>query len=335
MAKNTFTAYQRTKEKFDALREDASMYFENNKDLVAASEFEAAMALGCFDKEFMYFATAYQENNITAYRVSSKEINLQKFVEQAVTESLYPTPVKRFIKRTPCPSGQESAIRRQIKIESAKTLSKIYPAAYFEALAKLSGIEASNSAYSLLSDWRDELDGVYDIERLALFQSLLLNALESKVLTVKSYLTFATWLKEIYKQLEDDIIAKGLYKKILSGFAYTQDKITWQYFYDAKLEVTYNEKASKEQQGYWVTPIFTREKWLRDMSEFRAMRENFITDFRQYCTNGYLKRFLAIKDLPGVINRETFETQLSAVAAQCPPEAVVTFTSYYQKWNVR
>ena len=40
------SSYQRAKEKFDGLREDASIYFENNKDLIAASEFEAAMALG-------------------------------------------------------------------------------------------------------------------------------------------------------------------------------------------------------------------------------------------------------------------------------------------------
>lgn len=334
MAKPT-SAYARTKAKFDALREDASLYFENNKDLVAASEFEAAMALGCFDKEFMYFATAYQDEKGIAYRVSAKEMALQQFVTQAAAENLYPTPVKCFIKRQPCPSGQESAIRRQVKIQAAKALRETYPAAYFEALSALSMVEAANSAYPLLQSYQAELEGVYDVGQLDLFCGLLLTALESKVLSAQSYGAFAAWLEEVYKQLADDIVAKGLYKKVLSAFAYTPDKKTWQYFYDAKPEVVYREKAVKESQGYWVTPIFSRQIWLRDMSQFRQVREQFRTDFCHLCADGYLAHFLAIKNLPGVIASADFEWQAAQVRAQCPPEAAMTFAAYRKRWNVK
>ena len=329
-----YDIYRRAKAKYDNLQEDASLYFENNKDLVAASEFESAMALGCFDQEFMYFATAYQDEQGVAYRISAKEIRLHQFVEQAATLGLYPTPVKRYIKRTPCPSGYESKIRQSVKIQAAQALRDIYNAAYFQALRSLSTTEPNNSAYPLLAQWQEELDGVYDHEQLALYQGLLLTALESKVLTVKSYLTLDGWLQGVYKELEDDIIAKGLYKKVLSGFAYALPAGDWHYFYDAKIEVTYNEKAAKEQQGYQTTPIFVRERWLKDMSQFRQMRQQFAGDYQAYCTQGYLARLQAIKNLPSPISPPDFHRQLALVQTNCSPEAAQVFASYRYKWNV-
>lgn len=329
------SSYQRAKEKFDGLREDASIYFENNKDLIAASEFEAAMAMGCFDREFMYFATAFKDQNGIAYRISAKELRLQQFVERAAVEGFYPTPVKRTIRRRPCPSGHEAAIRQAVKVEAAKSLRAVYNSAYFEALGQLSVIQPNDEAYALLKAWQDELEGVYDREQLALYQSLLLTALESKVLTIRHYLEIDTWLQAVYKELEDDIIAKGLYKKTLSGFAYRQAEQDWQYFYDAKLEVTYEKQALLRQQGYQTSPIFKREKWLKDMSEFRQMREQFIADYKWYCDQGYLARLEKIKKLPGVISRQTFDEQLAVVKKECSQEAAEVFASYSSVWNVK
>ena len=329
------SSYQRAKEKFDGLREDASIYFENNKDLIAASEFEAAMKLGCFDQEFMVFATAYQDQNGVAYRVSAKALHLQQFVERAAVEGLYPTPVKRIIRRRPCPSGQQTAISQAVKIEAAKLVRAIYNPAYFEALGALSRTAPNDTAYALLKTWQSELEGVYNSEQLALYQGLLLTALESKVLSSKHYGEIAAWLRGVFQEMEDDIIAKGLYKKVLSGFAYQKAGQQWQFFYDAKLEVTYERRALLKQQGYLTAPVFVRERWLRDMSEFRPMREQFLADYQRYCAQGYLERLLAIKELPSVIDSQEFAKQLSFVQAHCAQEAVEVFTSFGQMWNVR
>lgn len=162
-----------------------------------------------------------------------------------------------------------------------------------------------------------------------------MTALESKVLTIRHYLEIDTWLQAVYKELEDDIIAKGLYKKTLSGFAYRQAEQDWQYFYDAKLEVTYEKQALLRQQGYQTSPIFKREKWLKDMSEFRQMREQFIADYKWYCDQGYLARLEKIKKLPGVISRQTFDEQLAVVKKECSQEAAEVFASYSSVWNVK
>lgn len=327
--------YRRAQEKYDGLRTDTSLYFENNKDLVAASEFESAMALGCFDREFMYFAIAYQDGHSVAYRISAREMNLHRFVEMAAAQGLYPTPVRRFIRRLPCPSGHELRLGRQVKVEAAKALRTTYNAAYFQALDALAATAPNDSAYPLLKGWQEELEGVYDCDRLMLYRGLVQTALNSKVLTLQSYLSLEKWLGDMAKQLEDDIVAKGLYKKVLSVFAYRQDGQGWQLFNDAKTEVAYEKKAIKECQGYQTTPIFMREGWLTDMSRFRQMRQQFLADYQHYCDEGYLDRLVAVKSLPGVIRTSAFDKQLAKVRQHCSEEAVRVFSSYRYRWNVQ
>ena len=90
-----------------------------------------------------------------------------------------------------------------------------------------------------------------------------------------------------------------------------------------------------QQQGYLVTPMFIRTKWLGDMNEFRAMRENFMSDYMVYCGQWYLKRFMMIKNIPGVISAEEYETQKQIVAEQCSKEAQDAFVVYKHRWNIQ
>ena len=43
--------------------------------------------------------------------------------------------------------------------------------------------------------------------------------LNDKLLTANAYLEFADWLKDVRKQLENDIKSKGRYVKVMSGFS--------------------------------------------------------------------------------------------------------------------
>ena len=142
------------------------------------------------------------------------------------------------------------------------------------------------------------------------------------------------WLKGVYKQMEEDMIAKGQYKKCLSSFAYRKEEGVWQYFYDAKAEVTYEARAQKELEGYVVTPVFYREKWLKDMGMFRTMREAYRREYEAYCRGGYLERFMEIKALEGVVKREVFERLEAKVKENCSEEAQKSFAVYARRMNM-
>ncbi len=316
-----------------AMRNNVRKHF-HNEDLQAGVDFEKAWKLGCFDKEFMYYVVAYETEKGITCRVSAKEHRMQDFVYTAVEQDLYPTPIKQYIRRLPAPSGHETKIKELVKKEAARKILEQYNDIYFSCLSKLTSIEPCNTAYELLLQWQEQLEGLYDRELLNLFQGLVYEGLKSKVLHIRSYLELKKWIDNVYKQLESDIIPKGQYKKTMTAFAYTKDGMTWKYFFDAWEEVSFNKKVELEKQGYLTTPIFARTKWLKDMNEFRNMREMFMSDYKAYCEQWYLSHFLLIKQIIGVISQDIYEEQRRIVEENCSKEALEAFVMYKNRWNI-
>ena len=322
--------------KSESIQDMGSMYFENNKDLIAAGDFESAMRLGCFDKEFTYFGVAYLDTDgRICYRISAQSGRLYKFIEQSASEGLYPTPVLRNMKRRPAPSGHEEIIKLEEKKETGRKLREIYNEPYFYLLKVLTDIAPSNAAYGMLKEKQNELEGLYDATQLQLFGGLVRTAVDSKVLTANAERELMTWLHDVEKQMEDDIVAKGQYKKVMSGFAYQNAQGNIQYFYDAKPEVTYEEKAKYDRKGVFATPVFRKEYHMREMGEFPQVRKSFIEDMKQVMSDGYIDLLLQIKNLPSVISTEKFGEYRNAVKENCTNEAYETFCSYAYRWNIK
>ena len=229
----------------DALMDMGSMYFENNKDLIAAGDFEAAMKLGCFDKEFTYYGTAYLDHEgRICYRISAQSNRLYQFIAHSTVDSLYPTPILRNMVRRPAPLGHEEKIKLAVKKDTARQLQALYSPIYFQALKTLSNIAPNNTAYSLLTELQERWILCYDDALLQLFEGLLQTALDSKVLTLQAWNEFFGWLNDMRHQMENDIIPKGQYKKHLSGFAYITSSGEIRYFYDAKPEVVLQDRKA-------------------------------------------------------------------------------------------
>lgn len=322
--------------KSDSIMDMGSMYFENNKDLIAAGDFESAMKLGCFDKEFTYYGVAYLDaNGKVCYRISAQSGRLYRFIENSASEGVYPTPIVRNMVRRPAPSGHEEKIKLEVKKDTGRKLREKYNSAYFAALKVLSDIAPSNAAYVLLKEKQNELDGMYDAEQLKLFQGMVRLAVDSKVLTVQAEREFSEWIADVERQMEDDIVAKGQYKKIMSGFAYINERGSLQYFYDAKPEVTYEEKAKCDRKCLFATPVFQKEYHMREMGEFPQVRKNFIAEMKEIFTDGYLDLLQQIKALPSVIPVELFTKQCDIVKEACSEEAYTTFLSYGYRWNLK
>lgn len=314
----------------------ASMYFENNKDLVVGGDFLAMLALGCFDKEFTYYGTVYLDTDgEVCYRISAQRKHMYRFVEQSASKNIYPTPVLCNVALRPAPSGHEDKIKLEVKKETARKLQGKYNKIYFTALKTLSDVAPSNSAYPLLKTKMEDLEGLYDADWLQLFAGLVRTAVNSKVLTLQAEQEFMSWHHDVQKQMEDDIIAKGQYKKILSGFAYENESGILKYFYDAMPEVVYEEKAKYDLAGTFCTPIFSKEYYLRDMSQFMEARKEFQFTMQKYYEDEYLDLLKQIKALPSVISKELFDNQCQVVKDNCSEEAYRTFLSYRYRWNIK
>ena len=309
-------------------------YFDTKRDEDGMADFVKLLNLGCFGKEFCIYGIAYEDAEGTAYRTSGNALNLFKFTKYSGIENIYPTPVFTSLQRRIAPSGTEDMIKNLLKKETAVELKKQYNAIYFQAMNILGRINANNAAYTLLARIQEYLDGRYIESEIDLFEGLLIEAVNDKLLTVNSYWEFADWLKDVRKQLENDIKSKGRYEKVMSGFSYQDEKGETKYFTSAFLQTTYEVHEEYEMKGNIVTPLYVKRYWMREANEFIKVRKEFDTHIQECFDAHYWKLLLEIKAMPGVIPMDVYATQKAIVKQNCSETAYQNLIRYGRRWNV-
>ena len=309
-------------------------YYDTKRDEDGMADFVKLLNLGCFGREFCVYGMAYEDETGTAYRASGKALNLYEFARTCGIEGIYPTPVFSNLQRRISPAGTEDMIKNILKKETAAELKKKYNSTYFDAMHVLGKIGANNEAYALLSRMQDYLDGRYVESEIDLFEGLLLEAVNDKLLTTNAYLEFADWVKDVRKQLENDIKSKGRYEKVMSGFSYRDAKGTIKYFTDAFLQTSYETREEYELKGYQVTPLYVKKYWTREASEFIKVKKEFETHIRECLDNDYWKLLDEIKAMPSAIPKDLYEAQKAIVKEQCSEIAYQNVVRYGRRWNI-
>ena len=309
-------------------------YYDTKRDEDGMADFVKLLNLGCFGKEFCVYGIAYEDALGVAYRASGKALNLHEFARSCAIEGIYPTPVFINLQRRMSPAGSEDMIKNILKKETAGELKKIYNHTYFDAMHTLGKIGANNEAYDLLDRMRDYLDGRYVESEIDLFEGLLLEAVNDKLLTVNSYLEFADWLKDVRKQLENDIKSKGRYEKVMSGFSYRDENGVIKYFTDAFLQTSYETREEYELKGYQVTPLYVKKYWTREASEFIKVRKEFESHIKECLDADYWKLLDEIKAMPSAIPVDVYEAQKQIVKEHCSEVAYQNVVRYGRRWNV-
>ena len=311
-------------------------YLDNNKDIKIASDFNTALKLGCFDQEFVYYGIGYMENGTVKYKVSSNKINLQMFYMQSTQNDIYSTNIIRYDKLCPVPSGKEEATKLQLKKQTAEVVREKYNKIFFSILENVSHIPPSDNAYELLKECQEHLEGEYDYARIRLFEQLVQIAVNSKCLTIRKMVVFQAWIKEQYKQLENDLIrTTGYYKKSLYGFAYKDDKHKVHYFYDAAEHVVNDVYIEKQMQGIICSPIHRKKIVINSMNLFREEKQKFQDEMHILLGEEYLDLVCKIKEMPSIIDEEVFNKKCNMIKQYCSEEAYQTFLGYGFLWNIK
>lgn len=333
--KKTGSILQRTGNAYAEFMKDYMQgYYDTKRDEDGMADFVKLLNLGCFGKEFCVYGIAYEDEQGPAYRASGKAMNLFEFTKYCGIQNIYPTPVFANLQRRISPCGTEDMIKNLLKKETAGELKQRYNKTYFAAMHTLGKIGANNAAYNLLSRMRDYLDGRYVESEIDLFEGLLLEAVNDKLLTGNSYLEFADWLKDVRKQLENDIKSKGRYEKVMSGFSYRNEKGEIKYFTDAFLQTSYETREEYEIRGYLVTPLYVKKYWAREASEFLKLQKEFDAHIRECLDEHYWKLLDGIKVMSSAIPAELYEAQKQVVKESCSEAAYQNVVRYGRRWNV-
>lgn len=308
-------------------------YYDTKRDEDGMAEFKKLLDLGCFGKEFCTYGLAYEDSEGIAYRVSGKAINLHEFIKYSATSGYYPTSVLCNYQRRIAPSGTEDVVKNTLKKDTAYLLRQTYNQTYFTAVKQLGNLPANNSGYKILAKIRGYLEGRFIKSELELFEGLLLETFQAKKLTLQSYWEFAGWLKEIRKEMENDIFEKTPYEKVLSGFSYLDAFGNRKYFTDAFLQTTYETREDYELKGLQVTPVYVQKYWLKEMRQFITIKKAFEEHIRECFDENYWATFQEIKCLPSVVSTEIFAKQAVEVKENCSEKAYQNLLRYGRRWG--
>lgn len=290
--------------------------------------------LGRFETEFMVYGCAFWEEERVKYRISSKELAMYDFMAAGGNQGLCPTPVQTHLERCLVPSGQKETIALQVKLELAKELKRTYTKEYFQALAPFAKQPPNNSAFDLLSNQCEALEGVFEDEALQWFWGLVELAYAGKVLNQVSYNQFAKWLVKIRSQMEDDVIVKDILEKTFYGFIYQKPTGSVATFLHGHKEAIYRKKAVLEASGALIGGVLEKTYWYDYGTNVRQLQSDFQEKLEKAAKGDYYTLLQKIKSLQTSIDQEAFLAKWKLVQGNGNPKAIETFRQYGYRWHI-
>lgn len=188
-------------------------------DAQVADDVRRMAELGYFDTEFTMYGCAYVENDRRYYKISPNAEDIYSFIEKSNLQSIFPSNVYEYTKKCPVPAGMKEVIAQDVKMELAKKIRDSFPEEFFVTLANLAGDVIDDSAAEYMWSMVDELEGVFDIERLRRFEEQMEYIYTCRKITWETFKNLRVWLKDERKSMLENFETKDIFEKIIYGMS--------------------------------------------------------------------------------------------------------------------
>jgi len=273
-------------------------------NILVAEQAGAMSAMGYYEKEFTVYGCCFYKDGKRQYIVSSKEEKIIEFLEDEKNQTFFPTPVEHWTSSVLVPSGTEDSIIRTVKKHFARKLSETYSEAYFAELSNLCNVSENDLAESLLLEWQEDLEGVYDENVLQLFESTLLHARNKRIVTALSYYKMQQWIDVVRKDMLDDVIKKSTYMRAMYGYSYIKPDGKYGYYINACKDSAYNYQQRQIEKGVIVTPLVSKTYHFQNNVTPQQVRDQFSNDLPRIFTEQYWDAWNKIRKIPSPILSE-------------------------------
>lgn len=243
------------------------------RDVQVAKEIRSMAALGQFPKEITVYGLVFYRNQQRQYMVSAEPQKLIAFLNNAANQSYHPTPIERYSERLIIPKGYEEDIVRSIKLKLVRKLQTMYPVEIFPFLEQLKDSGSDHVLEIPLQQYREELESVFQIDKIHAFRELCTRAYLQKKLSEVVYRQLTEWCEKRMAQLEQYVPPMREKEKCFYGFAVIEDHKISRCVINANLSCIYEETCKLEHQGFLVTawhqhlfPV-ERQGSLRDIAQ--------------------------------------------------------------------
>lgn len=256
-------------------------------DEVVAEEVGQMAELGYFDTEFTMYGCAYLENGKRYYKISPEAADIYTFIEKSNLRNIFPSNVYQYTKKCAVPAGMKEEIAQEVKLELAKRLSEEFPVDFFDTLHYLANRVTDNRANEYLWNMVDELEGLFEFEKIQRFENTLNYVYSCRRISEKEFLRLHKWLKDERKSMLENYISKDIFEKTMYGMMYLDDERPC-YIENARMEYVYEKMYDIERKGGIVTPIFSKTYWYN----YRYRLADVIRDYKAELKNRYTLTYL-------------------------------------------
>lgn len=301
------------------------------RDVQVAEEVGKMAELGYFDVEFTMYGCAYLENGKRYYKVSPEAADIYCFIERANLRNIFPSNVLHYTKKCAVPAGMKEVIAQDVKVEVAKQLRELYPVDFFEMLYTLTEQVTENSASAMLWQRVDELEGLFDIEKLRRFEELLDYMYACRKVTTDEYEKLHAWLKDERKSMLENFETKDIFEKTMYGVLY-MDGERPRYIENARMESVYEKLYDIETQGGVVTPVFAKTFWYNYSYRLADVIKDYKQELHQVFDKSYLEELEKIRRAPQ--HWSLFDATLKKVEEEFGEKPAETLCRYGDRWGI-
>lgn len=306
------------------------------RDTKVADDAFQKTELGWVDHEFTTYGTAYYTEGMIHFRLSNYSEKIYSFMDEAPLYNIYPANLMRHTERCPLPSGMKDEKNLAVKKNLARLLQQEYPKELFLLLQQISTELRDNSAYALLEQERERLEGCFEGVRLYCFLELVKYSYQTLKLNDYAYQSFQKWVAREYKNLEDDFVSKQVSEGQIHGMMYMKNGMEC-YVEDALRRYVYEQKFQLEQGGIITTPMHKQTFWYDYQSSFREARIQYSSKLQQSIRDNYLSQVHQIRMIKRDVSRCSVD--LSAIVSQITQQmgnnAGTTLERYLYRWDAR
>lgn len=257
------------------------------RDLQVAEDVGKKAKLGWVDVEFAIAGCAYldPETNKLCYMVSSNEEDIYRFVEKSARSNIYPGKILHMQKRFPVPSGMKDAVCEDLMRDLARELKQQYPKEFFRELYQIADYITTDHAAMYLWDMAEEIEGLFDEERLLQFEEMTNYFFGRRLLLPSTYKGLCKWLSDERKNMQDDYMNSRLHKTQLYGAIYELGGKQYS-LVDVKRENIYRNLLGKEEAGAFIGPMYAKTFWYNQTTPVATSRTAFKKQLQQMGAEG-------------------------------------------------
>lgn len=300
-------------------------------DAQVADDVRRMAELGYFDTEFTMYGCAYVENDRRYYKISPNAEDIYSFIEKSNLQSIFPSNVYEYTKKCPVPAGMKEVIAQDVKMELAKKIRDSFPEEFFVTLANLAGDVTDDSAAEYMWSMVDELEGVFDIERLRRFEEQMEYIYTCRKITWETFKNLRVWLKDERKSMLENFETKDIFEKTVYGMMYL-DGDCMRYVENARMEYVYERLYDVESKGGVATPIFKRTYWYNYSYRLADVMQDYKKALRGYYDRTYLDELEKLRRTDA--NRDLFIDTYRSVKKLYGDKAGETLLRYGNRWGI-